>query len=310
MKDQIKEQYNKMVESIDDQLLFSVKRKINCYTCKVCGHITKCKHIDQGVTPFMHSCEKCGNTAISSMFNDLAPTKPPTEEWYRPTLEQVLEMDPDSPAIEHVLGGGLLCRNINKNIVSKPTIPDLTEYRAIKIASEKFGTDITSRFLKVEEEFKEFKMAFVEYLQSGDDTHLKDETSDLYYTITHFASLLKLFQSDLLEMAMDKIKVRETDPEYKRYRNKIDILLEKLKFESCGKKGIIIGQNIDQISDLIREKYNFMASQEIPLLDLETPILSCKVNDSQQFFENKPGTKQFRNSLPKFNNSNNKKKRR
>jgi hypothetical protein len=64
------------------------------------------------------------------------------------------------------------------------------------------------------------------------------------------------------------------------------------------------------MKDQIKEKYNFMASPEIPLLDLEIPILSCKVNDSQQFFENKPGTKQFRNSLLKFNNSKNKKKRR
>ena len=74
--------------------------------CK-CGHITKTKDVDPGVTPFFHTCEKCGSMARSTFYTDIVPDKQPTEEWYRPTLEETLKMTDNPGLVDHILNGGL-----------------------------------------------------------------------------------------------------------------------------------------------------------------------------------------------------------
>lgn len=96
-------------------------------------------------------------------------------------------------------------------------IPSLIEHKAVKLFTEKFGTDKITRFLKVREEFLEVSEAFSEFLETGNDEHLRDEICDLKATVTHFASLFDLFQQEMLHTAMDKVVMRETDPGYKRY---------------------------------------------------------------------------------------------
>lgn len=87
--------------------------KINCYTCTDCGHITKTIDIDPGTTPMFFQCEICDARAVSSMYNDIAPDKEPTQEWYRPALKKVKKMEP--VFIDHIMMGGLLSRKISKN---------------------------------------------------------------------------------------------------------------------------------------------------------------------------------------------------
>lgn len=88
--------------------------RVNCYICRECGHVTKTKDVDRGVTPFYHLCEKCGLLAKSTFYKDIVPDKPVTEEWYRPTLEQVLKMDRNSNMLDHILNGGL---DVRKTLV-------------------------------------------------------------------------------------------------------------------------------------------------------------------------------------------------
>lgn len=95
-----------------DYYKIDLTNRVNCYSCG-CGHITKTKDVDAGVTPFMHQCEKCENMATSSFYKDIAPQQLPTEEWYRPTLKQVLKMRTKEGMIEHILSGGLDVRKIN-----------------------------------------------------------------------------------------------------------------------------------------------------------------------------------------------------
>lgn len=98
-------------------------------------------------------------------------------------------------------------------------IPHITEHRAIKLFDEKFGRDKVTRFLKVREEFRELSDAFSEFIITGNDEHLRDEICDLQATVTHLASLFDLYQKQMLNTAIDKVKTRETDPGYKRYPN-------------------------------------------------------------------------------------------
>lgn len=104
------------------------------------------------------------------------------------------------------------------------------EKTAISLFNEQFGQDVSSRFNKIEEEFGETRQALqVVLAQDPDDkdkvktniSHLKDEISDLYATVTHFASLFGLSHYQLLEMAIDKVKRRQSDPNYKRYKMKL-----------------------------------------------------------------------------------------
>lgn len=87
--------------------------KKNTYRCS-CGHSTHTIDVDKGVTPFMHSCEKCKNFAQSSMYSG-PQNIVPTQEWYRPTLKQCLKMrtkEHSEGVLDHVLQGGLNNRQI------------------------------------------------------------------------------------------------------------------------------------------------------------------------------------------------------
>lgn len=115
--EQIVEQYHKLLEEVATHDFYKVDltNRLNVYVCDSCRHATVTKDVDAGVTPFMHNCEKCGGTAISRMYR-VDPNLKHTQEWYRPTLEELLKMSPGM--IDHILQGGLAFRNliINKQI--------------------------------------------------------------------------------------------------------------------------------------------------------------------------------------------------
>ena len=111
---EVERKYLKLTEEVKTKKFYTdvdLSNRVNCYVCK-CGHITKTKDIDAGVTPFMFSCEECGETATSTFFKDIVPEQKPTIEWYRPTLKQVLKMRKDEGLLEHILLGGLDYRSI------------------------------------------------------------------------------------------------------------------------------------------------------------------------------------------------------
>lgn len=109
-KQRIKKRYQVILETYTE-FGSGQKGRVNCYTCQHCGHITKTVHADRGVTPFMHACEQCGEFALSSSYNDIAPSAQPTQEWFRPTLDECLKMK-DVVLLEHILNGGLDWRKI------------------------------------------------------------------------------------------------------------------------------------------------------------------------------------------------------
>ena len=106
---EIEKKYNKLLHEVKTKDFYTsidLTNRVNCYRCG-CGHITKTKDVDAGVTPFMHRCEKCGATAYSTFYKDIAPDQQPTQEWYRPTLKQVLKMRKNPRELHHILMGGL-----------------------------------------------------------------------------------------------------------------------------------------------------------------------------------------------------------
>ena len=111
---EITRRYNKLLTEVetDDFQKIDLTNRVNCYVCK-CGHITKTKDVDAGVTPAMHTCEKCNDFAHSTFYTDVAPSQKPTQEWYRPTLKQVLKMRKNEELLEHILKGGLDVRKVS-----------------------------------------------------------------------------------------------------------------------------------------------------------------------------------------------------
>lgn len=109
----IEKEYAELMEAVrakDFYTRIDLTNRINCYTCPSCGHITKTRDIAPGVIPMFHNCEKCNFHASSSFFEDIAPALQPSQEWYRPTLAEVLNLNPGLQ--EHILSGGLCCRKI------------------------------------------------------------------------------------------------------------------------------------------------------------------------------------------------------
>ncbi len=68
---EVKKRYNKLMNDVKTKDFYKVDltNRVNCYVCD-CGHITKTKDIDSGVTPFTFTCEKCKGTAKSTFYND------------------------------------------------------------------------------------------------------------------------------------------------------------------------------------------------------------------------------------------------
>ena len=111
---EIKRKYNKLLKDVETNEFYKIDltNRVNCYVCS-CGHITKTKDVDAGVTPFMHTCEKCGQMARSTFYEDIVPEQQPTEEWYRPTLKEVLKMRKNEGMLDHILQGGLDVRRVS-----------------------------------------------------------------------------------------------------------------------------------------------------------------------------------------------------
>ena len=111
---EIERKYNKLLKDVETNDFYKIDltNRVNCYVCG-CGHITKTKDVDAGVTPFMHKCEKCGQMARSTFYKDVAPEQQATEEWFRPTLKQVLKMRKNEGMLDHILQGGLDVRRVS-----------------------------------------------------------------------------------------------------------------------------------------------------------------------------------------------------
>jgi hypothetical protein len=99
-------------------------------------------------------------------------------------------------------------------------IPNVTEYKAIELFTKKYGDDLLSRYEKFQEEIEELDEVITEWLafRSPEQLeHLLDELSDVQGTFTHLASLMGLYQKEMLHYCVDKVNGREIDPNYKRY---------------------------------------------------------------------------------------------
>lgn len=105
-----------------------------------------------------------------------------------------------------------------ENYTEQPARPVVAQIA--NLFNELFGTNIASRCRKMEEEFNEYKTAVKHAMPEFDDpgrmNAVIDELADLNAVVFHSAVILGISQRDLLEMAYDKVKGRQTDPNYKR----------------------------------------------------------------------------------------------
>lgn len=105
-----------------------------------------------------------------------------------------------------------------ENYTEQPARPSVSQI--ILLFNELFGTNIASRCRKIEGEFNEYKEAVKHAMPTFDDpgrmNAVIDELADLNAVVFHSAAILGIPQRDLLEMAYDKVKGRQTDPNYKR----------------------------------------------------------------------------------------------
>lgn len=101
--------YNQMIARYEERP--KPINRFNTYRCTNCQHITKTKDIDNGVTPFMHTCEECNFTSHSQFYKFTEPHLTHTQEWYRPSLAETLSIT-CAATVTHILNGGLLNRPV------------------------------------------------------------------------------------------------------------------------------------------------------------------------------------------------------
>lgn len=108
------------------------------------------------------------------------------------------------------------------NIAPVPIITPIP-YHIQQLFSDLFGNDIESRCRKLTKEYNEFMEVvpgiYGKNIAQCTDEQLAeiiDELADLNGVIFHIAGILGLSQWELVLLAYDKVKGRQTDPNYKR----------------------------------------------------------------------------------------------
>lgn len=105
-KNNIAQQYNSMVASIEDAKIYDGRGEYNLYECNKCNNykVTLCK--DKGVTPFFIRC-KCGGDMMHTKSSKQAPPSyVKVYNWVRPNLEQTMSLSEGMR--NHILNGGLI----------------------------------------------------------------------------------------------------------------------------------------------------------------------------------------------------------
>jgi phosphoribosyl-ATP pyrophosphohydrolase len=96
--------------------------------------------------------------------------------------------------------------------MKKQYIPTLQERRVESYFTEKYGSDNEIHFQKLKEEFEELKVVAA----FENEERFNEELSDVLCVITHIANRRGLTVQKMLDMALEKAKIRETNPNYKR----------------------------------------------------------------------------------------------
>lgn len=102
-----------------------------------------------------------------------------------------------------------------------------TEYKFLTVVDRKFGRELLSRMEKLDEEVSELFEAFGDAYNGETGLtnnrenidHLLDEVADTFGVLTQVADILGMNQRDMFERVLDKLKHRETYPEYKKQKS-------------------------------------------------------------------------------------------
>jgi len=116
---ELERQYKAMLKAPDVEGVVKPETTC-CYRCvnPGCRHITKTITVDKGIIPPVIKCEECKGNAMTTFFEDTAPDKKPTIEWYRPNFEQVFKWRKMPHMMEHIIEGkGLVNREKPKSLI-------------------------------------------------------------------------------------------------------------------------------------------------------------------------------------------------
>ena len=104
--------------------------RINNYVCESCEHVVVTLNLNTGTTPFGIKCTKCGGHECYSEFYCIRKTSPIELLWYRPDEKELRDMYPST--INHVLGGGLIHKELKDAVCADWELEDWNEYAKAK----------------------------------------------------------------------------------------------------------------------------------------------------------------------------------
>lgn len=89
----------------------------------------------------------------------------------------------------------------------------MTDTEFLKHMTQLYGDNLQDRVAKLGEEYEELHDAAALPVRRD---NVIDELADVNIIVAHIAHILGVTREQLFEIAKDKIKKRETDPNYKR----------------------------------------------------------------------------------------------
>lgn len=94
----------------------------------------------------------------------------------------------------------------------------ITEAKVQELSALKYGVIPLERFSKLEQEIEELSDSMIGYEFNNTNTidEVKDELSDCLFVLISLIGIYNTNIRELVEMAINKIKQREIDPNYKR----------------------------------------------------------------------------------------------
>lgn len=240
---EIEKKYKKLLKDIETDDFYkkiNLTYRVNCYVCGVCGHITKTIDVDPGVTPFMHNCEKCGQIAHSTFYTDIAPEQEYTEEWYRLSLDEVLQMQNEG-LIEHILRGGLNVRRVPQKRQSKEEI--LPKHFRFE-----FGHDGHGKFMKyILNAMEEYAQQKINEQSISTNERRIDPIKQKHVAVISYDSW------DLINWLKEKEIYASKFVKSGQYMND-DIICHRIS-EKCDSKGIVFDEVYETEKSILNPDY-------------------------------------------------------
>ena len=142
---------------------------------------------------------------------------------------KIFEKQADEVIAEIILSAetdtGIQCNDSTRNFIKAAYVAggykyalmlEMERQERVAYLTRRFGDSTKGRLEKAQEELSELVEAYKNAETVEDFEDFIEELGDVTLVLFHLAGIFSKSQNDLVEMTLEKVKIRESNPNYKR----------------------------------------------------------------------------------------------